>query len=273
LNYEAKILADTVNLDGAFATGPRITTFQLTLPKFILAELNTHRMFSRNAASSRAIPVKKIIEQVEQFPVMPVFWGKNQAGMQANEELTGQDLELAKERWLLARDIAVTHVRALVDCNLHKQISNRILEPWMWAEVIVTSTTWSNFWKLRCHKDAQPEFRHVAEMMKELYDSNIPVKPYHLDNGYWHLPFVNPEEVDLYKPDVLCKMSVARCARVSYLNHEGTYDIAKDIELADRLWAAGHLSPFEHAARLEKPRQWYANFEGWNAYRYNRKEK
>ena len=79
---EVKVIADSIS-----ESGKRITTFQLKYPRFIHSEVMTHRVFSRNASSSRAIPVKKMIEQVRNNPAMPIHWGANQSGMQAKNEL------------------------------------------------------------------------------------------------------------------------------------------------------------------------------------------
>ena len=263
MGISAKIIADSIAKD----TRKRLTTMTVRLPRYILAELNTHRMFSRNSASSRAIPVKKMIEQVKLDPVIPNRWGKNQPGMVAQEELTGETLQAAKDRWLRARDSAVEHAEALVELGLHKEVSNRILESWMWTVSIITATEWGNFYNLRCHPAAQPEMRVLAEAMWAAQDASIPRE---LDEGDWHLPYVTEDDKEalmdmhddaFFKNEVpyprfvknhefyLQKLSVARCARVSYLNHDGTTpNYAKNIELHDRLLKDGHASPFEHQA-------------------------
>lgn len=135
MGYECRILLDSIN-----TSGDRLTTFQITYPRFVHCELMTHRVFSRNSSSSRAIPIEKMIEQVENDPVIPVYWGKNQRGMQATEELTGVVRERAIEKWLDARDCAVDHAREMHLNCVHKQIVNRILEPWMWITVLVSAT-------------------------------------------------------------------------------------------------------------------------------------
>lgn len=257
LTYDAKIIADSIN-----ESGDRLTTFELTLPKFLLAELNTHRVFSRSAASSRAIPVKKVIEQVVNNPVIPTFIGKNQAGMQAVEEVNAEERELFLETWLQARDRAVEQAERLVKQGIHKQLVNRLLEPWMWAKDIVTATHYNNFFNLRVSPNAQPEFKVVAEKMQKCYMLNIPTLALSCD--YWHLPYLDKNEIEL---DLTTKLKVcsARCARVSYLNHDGNYDIEKDIELHDRLLADKHLSALEHLAKPFKGK--CGNFTGWLQYR------
>lgn len=232
---------------------------EVTYPRFVHSEFMTHRMFSRNAASSRAIPIKTLIKQVVEDPVMPVWWGKNQSGMQAPEELGFLDKENAGFNWLLARDEAVARVEKLVKIGLHKQIANRLLEPWMWITVIVSATEWINFFTLRCHPDAQPEIQKIAYMMRDLYRESEPEFRIH------HLPLKQPEDNGIMIEDMM-KICVGRCARVSYLTHEGKRDPQADIKLHDQLLANGHWSPFEHVAISGGP-GWSGNFYGWRQYR------
>lgn len=259
---EAKIIADSIS-----QTNARLTTFQLVYPRMVHAELMTHRVFSRNASSSRAIPVAKIIQQVIDNPAMPVYWGKNQKGMQAREELTGEALEQAKQIWLAARDAAVVEARKLVEIDLHKQIANRILEPWHHIHVVVTATDFDNFFNLRCDPDAQPEIKILAEKMRDLYFAN---KPIELALGMWHLPYVTQQPIQLPVDDQsLLKASVARCARVSYMTHDNQEPmLEKDIALHDQLLSSKHLSPFEHQATPNlDPSTYSGNLRGWIQYR------
>lgn len=268
--YEAKILADSIS-----PLGYRLTTMEVTYPRFVHSEFMTHRAFSRNAASSRAIPIAKMIERVEQDPVLPVWWGKNQSGMQAAEELSEDQIAHCKLDWRFARDSAVRAARSLSDRGLHKQIANRLLEPWMWITVIVSATEWQNFFHLRCHPDAQPELQKIAYMMQELYNTNTPKAA---RQGDWHAPLVHAEDItrlrqlhdnDLYPDPMIsdvCKVSVGRCARVSYITHDGTRDIQADIDLHNRLLTSGHWSPFEHVAQAGD-HGWSGNFQGWIQYR------
>jgi thymidylate synthase ThyX len=239
MSFDVKIIADSVG-----PRGNRITTMQLCYPRFIHAEFMTHRVFSRNASSSRAIPVAKLIEQVRNNPVMPVHWGKNQPGMQADEELSPENIGAVRGIWRDAAYRAANYAETMARFGAHKQIVNRILEPWQWMHTIVTATEWDNFFALRCHKDAQPEIRRLAEFMRETQHRSVPKK---LDYGQWHLPYVNTEIEDdgeqsyrhkmFFDPPIeghpgacgvqflnleqALKASVARCARVSYLTHDG----------------------------------------------------
>ena len=228
--YAAKIITDSVS-----EAGDRLTTMEVTFPRMVLAEFNTHRVFSRNSASSRAIPVEKQLQRILDDPFIPVWWGRRQSGMQADHELEGQDLEQARAEWLAARDSAVNHVQRLLELGLHKQITNRLLEPFMWHTVIVTATEWGNFFALRANPMAQPEIRVVAEMMRDVYGESEPVL---VRDGEWHLPLIQPEERDgefEFSEDAR-KISAARCARVSYLTHDGSRDLDADLKRSTTDW-------------------------------------
>ncbi len=247
---EAKVICDSIS-----PSGVRLTTMELNYPRFIHSEFMTHRMFSRNASSSRAIPVDKMIAAVSSSPAIPVHWGKNQAGMQAREEV--EFPTIAEDIWKYGSMRAVDVAYQLKDCELHKQIVNRVLEPFQWIKVIVTATEWDNFFKLRHNEDAQPEIRELADVMKSaMYCSN----PVELQPGEWHLPYVITNGGGSLEECI--KMSVARCARISFLNHDNsTPNIDKDIALADKLLEAGHMSPLEHQLTpMEAPKDDY-NFE------------
>ncbi len=296
MGFDAKVLADSRS-----PAGYRLTTLEATFPRFILAEFNTHRVFSRNSASSRAIPIAKQLRRVLEEPYVPIEFGSNQPGMQAGPALEGEKREAAEREWLRARDDAVHRVLGLVTdpnafaadadlleilreveetirdraqpsewLNVHKQVANRLLEPFMWHTVIVTATEWDNFWNLRCHPDAQPEIRLVAENMRNALEVS---EPEELAEGEWHLPLVRPEDREqIASTKDLVKISAGRCARVSYLTHAGKRDLDADIELHDRLLESGHMSPLEHPARplteaeLEA-NEWSGNFRGWFSYR------
>lgn len=241
---------------------------------------------SRNAASNRAIPTRKIIDQVEKNTFVPTYWGKNQPGMQADEKLDAKDIRNSISYWQSACEGAVFLAKALAVCGVHKQIANRVLMPYQYIKVIVTATEWDNFFKLRLHPDAQPEIQELARYIKEAMDNSTPNE---LQYEEWHLPYIVTEDCYKTTTDNFVKLSVARCARVSYLNHDNENpDIDKDIALADRLLEAGHMSPFEHQATPMKythyreceqkwgkgvthtdriSRQWSANFRGWIQYR------
>lgn len=259
--YEAKIIADSVS-----PTKKRLTTMTITLPKCILAEFNTHRMLSRNSASSRAIPIKKTIERVQNNPYVPLSFGKNQAGMQAGAEMDVESQAAALKQWLVARDAAVTSASVLSEIGLHKQHANRLLEPFVWTTIVCTATEWDNFFALRISPLAQPEICKAATNMYEAMQASTPRL---IDCDQWHIPFISDEEMtSLNDPVFWRKVSVARCARVSYLTHEGIRDPHKDFQLAEKLENSGHWSPYEHIAYpLREASVKSGNFIGWHQYR------
>lgn len=214
---------------------------------------------SRNSASSRAVPTAKLIERVQNDPVVPLEWGRNKAGMSASEVLRGEEAEEARHVWLSARDAAVVHARALLDLNVHKQELNRLLEPFLWHTVIVTATEWENFFELRCAANAQPEIRAAALAMRAAIAASTPSL---LQRGAWHTPLLQDDEYGL-DIETRLRISAARCARVSYLTHEGKREIEKDLDLYERLKVDRHLSPFEHVATPAPDNAFYANFRGW----------
>ena len=224
---EVKVIADSINQDGN-----RLTTLQLKYHRFFHSEVMTHRVFSRNASSSRAIPVKKMLAQVWSDPATPLSWGSNQAGMQAGSPLEGVKLCLAKGLWKWAGRAMCGVAWGMMKIGLHKQVANRILEPWQWIHVVLTSSEWGNFLDLRAHPDAQPEIQALARGIKLALDSSAPKK---LTPHQWHLPYITHNECG-YPIDTQKQMSAARCCRVSYLRHDGDMpSVEEDILLCKRL--------------------------------------
>jgi hypothetical protein len=245
-------------------TGNRLTTFRIRVPKFLLAEINTHRALSRNFASARAIPAHKIRDQVMSDPFIPIYWGQNQKGMQAKSELTGIHKQAAITIWKLSRWLippVIAHWM-LDRLGLHKQTCNRLLEPYMWADGIISATEWQNFFRLRDHEDAQPEFRELARQMRDEYENDAPMP---LDPGEWHLPMIEP--LDVMTAESKPSVSAARCARVSYLLREQNSSVVSDLALCKRLSDSGHLSPFEHQAIAISEPERIGNFVGFRQYR------
>lgn len=240
----------------------RLTTLEVTYPKYIHAEVMTHRVFSRNFQSSRAIPVDKLIQQVRESTWYPIFM-KNKPGMAALERLSDIDLEAAKNIWNLSKKEACDNADRFGFINCHKQIANRVLEPYSTITGLITSTEWDNFFSLRIHPAAQQEIQILAKRMKEALDSSEPTP---LDLANWHLPFIGEDEEDL-PLDLRLKISTARVARVSYLNHDGVRDVDKDVNLHDTLKSERHMSPFEHIATPSVSKGFSNNFRGWVQYR------
>ena len=283
-------------MDSVSPEGIRLTTFQLRYWRPIHSELMTHRVFSRNAGSSRARPSPKIIEQVRKDPWGPIHWGANQKGMQAHEQLRGIQIVHAQNEWGRAARHAADCAGGMVQIGAHKQIVNRLLEPFTYIDVLVTATDYANWFMLRDHVDAQPEIRQLAQLMRVEYDQSI---PYQLQVGEWHLPYITaddweaalqyikaqaaPEIPNLYlaQLELVRKISVARCARVSYKAFDGTVSpIEKDLALFEQLLVSQplHASPAEHQAtpdtiddddgviRWMNSHEW-GNFRGWRQYR------
>lgn len=254
-----------INKDSVNEFGNRITTFVLEYPRFIHSQVMTHRVFSRSASSSRAVPVKKIIDRVENDPVRPVHWGKNQRGMVADSEISIELVSEAEKVWQEALMAAVESARKLADLGVHKQVVNRVLEPFSWISVVLTATEFDNFYALRLGHDAQPEIQALARAMRDAHDASEPV---HRAFGEWHLPFTSEEEAELIT--VGQAHSVARCARVSYNNHvtgeRSNYE--QDAKLAESLRVDGHMSPFEHQAVAMDSDKRFFNLRGWASNRF-----
>lgn len=293
--------------------GIPLVTLHLRYWRGIHSELMTHRVFSRNARSSRAVPVARMLEEIRNDPFVPRHWGANQKGMQASEECNEPIRLLAnamddeinpisrEEAWLEARDNAVYFAEGFSNAGYHKQVANRLLEPFMWIDTLVSSTDWANFFALRDHKDAEPHFRDLAQLTKEAirYANFQSLTPDH-----WHLPYItpddkkliedrvdrlwgHPEEVYFHRIDLARKISAARCARISYAPFDGDGSIDKELERFKLLvenWPV-HASPVEHQATPDTYTEGYKgpygewrvggsqnshqhrNFRGWRQFR------
>ena len=287
MGFEVKIIARSIS-----EAGMPLVTAQFKYPRFIHAEFMTHREFSRNASSSRAIPVKKMIEQVRHDPAMPIHWGANQPGMQADNQLDPVKQAIAQEQWMEAAWNAANVAEDMEDTGLHKQVANRILEPFQWMHVIATTSNTSNFFGLRRHKDAQPEIKLVADMWYEALEESTATL---IRKDEWHLPYITANDVvkamqwlkygriirsEPSKAEIdnlLICVSAARCARVSYLTHDGAEpSIEQDLALYGRLVGAEplHASPTEHQATPDTlgPVSWehpeeHGNLRGWRQFR------
>ena len=257
-------------------TDKPIATIVAVYPRWILAEVNTHRALSKSSMSSRAVPIRTILAQVWNDPAIPVEWGKHPVGggMQAPEQLTGWRRSAARFGWIAASKVACGFAYAFWKLGLAKQLTNRVLEPWQWTTTVITATEWDNLWELRIHPDAQPEFRVLATAMKAALDASTPRTITPLMDGTawgWHLPFVTDEERNNYPMYSCIQMSIARDARVSYLNHDGSRpDMGKDVKLFERLVGSRplHASPTEHQAMpAGTAGEASANFRGWIQFR------
>lgn len=257
----AKVLADSVS-----PAGVRLTTFELKFPRFLLAQFNTHRQLSRNARSSRAVPTAKLIEEIRNDPVVPVFRA-NLKGMVAGDKLDELDQEEATHTWLAACDYAIDRAADLLGRNVAKETVNRLLEPYMWAYVVASATEWRNFFALRTAPDAQPEFRDLAGQMLAAMQASVPVERTPGVNA-WHLPYVIDAERKQHGSMSICEwLSVARCARVSYAPFDGNAAIDAELDRSSALALAGHWSPFEHQGIACETNCKSGNFQGWRQLR------
>jgi len=284
----AKIIADSISSDGI-----RMTTMEIEYPRFILAELNTHRMLSKNSASSRAIPVAAMHDHIRENTAAPVYWGKNQPGMKAKEELQGSDKSWAAYLWTQARDAALDVARQLNDLGSHKQITNRITEPFMIMKTVISGTEWRNFFWLRDHHDAQPEIHELASKMFNAYDASTPNE---LQPGEWHLPYVGTAryvptgelqyfhgEFDQISLEDAKVVSASCCAQVSYRKQDDSLEKAHKIYKQLIESEPAHASPVEHQATpMKRPHSfadegtthvdrneqaWSGNLRGWTQFR------
>lgn len=248
--------------------GSKIRTFELTFPRFILAELNTHRVFSRNSASSRAIPVKRMIESLTgDIDKLFVRFGTNQSGMQANERQVSEGgMKILQKNYENLKRVAVDSVLdSIEETNVAKEVANRFIEPFMHTTAVVTTTELNNFFFQRCDPNAQPEFQSLAYKMLEA-ELNYDYGQHVLSHSQWHLPFVTDEEKDNYTLDNQKIISVARCAAASYVkqNEIKSFD---DLNVTyHRMLNGGHWSPFEHPATpmIKSAKDNFSgNFRGW----------
>jgi hypothetical protein len=287
-----RVVADSVSPEGL-----RLVTIHAHYPRIIHAELMTHRVFSRNARSSRAVPVETMLREVQTAPFVPWHWGKNQRGMQASEECDAKvdafinsplirSTVSREEAWLNARDEALRSAQAFTEAGYHKQVANRLLEPFSYIDTLISSTEWNNFFFLRDHEAAEPHFHDLAAM---IFDEMTWSRSKELNTGEWHLPYISPDEAGL-PLDVQQKLSVARCARISYKPFDGDASIERELERYDLLVGSTplHASPAEHQAtpdyvirgfrgndqwedRYENP-ELHGNFRGWVQYRKTLKD-
>jgi hypothetical protein len=239
-------------------------------------------MFSRNTRSSRACPTNKLIKEVLDSPAKPIFWGANKQGMQPGKECTNKvnrvGLKIPREEaWdLIAKSVA-KWAESFYEAGYHKEIVNRLIEPFLMTHTIISFTEISNFLKLRLHEHAQADIRLLANLINKEINKT---KPISLLPGQWHLPYITETEKNDFSLSELKLISTARIARVSYTPYEGKIDIDKDIQLGRKLIRDKHMSPTESIATpidLKKPKlkyvynkfgnYWGGNFKSFMQYR------
>ena len=228
-------------------SGTEVVTWEYEAPKCILAELNTHRMFSRNAQSSRAVPVKKVIEQIRNNPVTPIHWGSNQAGMVAGEEIE-ERIEMWEGRdacsytlnrgdaWYHTACLSADAMEAFDKAGYHKQIVNRIGEAFTFVRGVITATEFDNFFHLRIHPAADPFIQELARCMYEAYKLSEPEVLY---EGEWHVPYVETvrdEESRKYlsPPDDMGYQFYISAGRAKQVSAAGTAQVSfRKLDLSD----------------------------------------
>ena len=250
------------------ANNPPIFTIRARYPRIIHAEVMTHRVFGRNARSSRAVPIGRMLEEIRTKPFVPWHWGKNQKGMQAGQEWDAlvclpnspNEFKSREIAWQEASVVALEYAEAFNQAGYHKQLVNRLLEPFMFIDVLITSTEWANFFWLRDHKDAEPHLQDLARLIQNAMElaSFQQLKP-----GEWHLPYITPEDYlkiqdFITAPEIsnstvlyfLRKISAARCARISYAPFDGDASYKRELERYNTLVQSDriHASPLEHQA-------------------------
>lgn len=226
-------------------TGTVFRTFLVRFPKILLAELNTHRMLVRNCGSSRAIPTKTFIKNIAKDPYIPMFTALRAGMTGAKLDKDDWRLKAANMLWATSRFCSVTVSKVYHKLGIHKQNANRVLEPYTYVDLVLSGTEWDNLLHLRCAEDAQPDFKVIADKIKQLIQTDNPSL---LRPGEWHIPFMD-DFYQLLSLDDNIKVAIARIARVSYMRHGSTdIELQKDIKLATDLVGSGHLSPLEHVA-------------------------
>ena len=234
-------------------TNREIITFEGNFHRFLTAEVNTHRVISKNGQSSRAVPLASAIQYILDDTAMPVYWGQNQRGMVADNQIEDSKIEKAKRVWLNARDSMIEHARELEALGVHKQLTNRLIENFSYQRAVFTATTYDNLFWLRLHKDAQPEFQPFVQ---EMYDAVIASTPRILQIGEWHTPYFRDgywsPDMDVPLEEAL-KISGSCCAQVSYRKLDDSLDKANlvfdNLHLFDEDdEVRRHSSPVEHQA-------------------------
>ncbi|MDQ1077966.1 FAD-dependent thymidylate synthase [Pseudoroseomonas cervicalis] len=247
---EAIVIRDSVSTSGS-----RLITWQVEAPKFLVAQVNTHRALVKSWESSRAVPVQRNIERVESNPFVPSSFGKNKPGMVSDQEV--EDADAALQIWSSATYWALYYAKAMQRIGVHKQHANRLLEPFLTVRGVITATDTANFFALRLAHDAQPEMQMLARAMRESMEASRPAR---LDYDEWHTPYSDGDRDE----------ASARVARSSYRKHDGSAaDPVEDRRLAGRLLTDKHMTPFEHVARpMADGEDQIGALIGWRTYRH-----
>ena len=271
--YSAKVVADSIGPSGC-----RITTLEVTYPLAVHWDFLRHQSFSmyeqvHSVASNRAIPTNTYLRRIIEDPAEPLWWGKNQPGMVAREEMTGWRLIFGKRIHAFVRFVCVVGAWAMTKLGFHKEVANWNAMPHAWVTQIVTATEWENFDALRIHPAARAEMRKIATMMRDARNASTAQE---LGVGGWHLPYVSNDEIvkaymihdDGDDADALLRnVSAARCARVSIVKQGERQGMTVEFSKASKLQSDGHMSPFDHPAMALATPERVANLRGFKSAR------
>jgi hypothetical protein len=260
MTTEVKIILASKN----GATHDTVVSMLCTYPRRIHSELMTHRVFSRNAKSSRAIPVKKYIDEATYNPARKLCWRKAQKGMQGGEYIEGDDRLALEDSWNRARSHAVYEAETQLRIGASKQDINRILEPFIHMTILITATEWKNFFFRRSSDAADPEIALLSDTMLHAY---LTMKPQTLYPGEWHLPWIDKHVQEGASLPQKIKISTARSARLSYMTFDNEIDPEKDYLLHDSLLHDVHMSPLEHPCEATIDNNFHGNLKGFRSYR------
>ena len=271
----APIITATVIADSLSEEGVRLTTLELVYPRFIHSEFMTHKMFSKNAASSRAIPTKRLIKMIRDTPAVPASWRMNEPGMQGHTVASDLVAHAAQQIWMRALESAIDYAMQMDALGIHKQNVNRLMEPFVHMKTLMTGVYFDNFLGLRDHEAADPTIQPLAQAVKA---ARVASRPALLSRGDWHLPYISAQEFATIGLAQAQKVSVARAARTSYNNVDGTQSsLESDLALYERLVGTQpiHASPAEHQATPDwkgAHSQWmnphrHANLASWQQLR------
>lgn len=259
--YRAQILKDSVAPNGV-----RLTTIEVEYPHAVHKDIMTHRAFSRNFQSFRAMPPEDVIAKIEEDPFIPETFNSRVKGMHQGDELDKNTQEVLRLDWMTQIDSAIDIARNWLSHDVAKQQINFLLQDFTWIKGIITATEWDNFWGLRAdvidpNAQPRPEVKIIAQLMKKAYTNS---EPQELQNGEWHRPLVFPEDEAVLDERALNLLSAGRCARVSYDKHSLSEPIASSLSRAEILMKNGHWSPVEHIATPgHEADKFSGNFRGW----------
>lgn len=250
---EVKVLLDSVNP----YTNVRLTTLHCVYPQFIHQQVLTHRMFSRNSSSLRAISFDRASEE---FEIVYPTWTEEKKGMQGNI-ITDEDKQDLASSYVDCMYNDVRHwCKKLESLGVHHQDINNYLRPFQNIHTVITATDFENFFQQRLHESTKPDMQRLAQLIYTALEESKPEENCH------HAPMLNDLWDSTFSNEQLYLISAARLARISYFKWQD--DPQKDLELAKKLIENNHPSPFEHIAFAQQDNEYYGNFKSWKQLRH-----